>query len=309
MTNRRISLALALTSLIGATVFVSNTALADDSAPPLGDVAEEVRIEVRPDGLIAEHHVLVDRTLTSDTAAAADQLTGITKSDEPSFTAQYRLNSWKWGPGQVPVPIAYNPANESGNLPAPLPWIQSAISQWSGITSAFSFTYSGLTSAGLGACITDGDADGINTIGYTAGMPRATLGQTCTLYTRSGRLVEFDMQINNATNWGAGNPTTRPQYDLPSTLLHELGHAAGLGHPCEPPNLSRCTASENASVMYYSIGPGVMKRTLTQDDIDGLKAQYPGGALPATPTPAPTPFVIPPYEHNFERILVGVSRD
>jgi hypothetical protein len=61
--------------------------------------------------------------------------------------------------------------------------------------------------------------------------------------------------------------------------------------------------------MYASLAQGVMKRTLTQDDIDGLKDQYPGGTQPPTPTPTATPLVIPPYDRNFERIVVAVSRD
>lgn len=298
MALRRVSLALFATSILGALLLASSAAFADGSAPSTGDVIEEVRTQVLDNGLVVEHHVLIDRTLTDNPAAVADELTGIPKDTEPSFSAQYKLNTWKWSPDQIPVPVSYNPSNETGSLPAALPWIQSAISQWSGVTSLFSFTYAGSTSAGLGACSTNGDTDGINTISFTSGMSKPVLGQTCTLSTRGGRIVEFDMQLNNTTNWGAGNPTTKPQYDLPSTILHEMGHAAGLGH-----------SSDAGSIMYASLAQGVMKRTLTQDDIDGLNAQYPGGTQPPTPTPTPTPLVIPPYDRNFERIVVAVSRD
>ncbi len=54
------------------------------------------------------------------------------------------------------------------------------------------------------------------------------------------------------------------QIDLESVTVHELGHILGLGHSQDP----------NA-VMYASIGEGVVKRDLQQDDINGIQTLYP----------------------------------
>lgn len=52
--------------------------------------------------------------------------------------------------------------------------------------------------------------------------------------------------------------------DIQTHALHELGHALGLAH----------SADSNA-VMYAIIPPGLVRRTLAPDDINGIKALYP----------------------------------
>jgi len=51
--------------------------------------------------------------------------------------------------------------------------------------------------------------------------------------------------------------------DLPSVVLHEIGHLLGLAHTSDP-----------SAVMYPSIGPGMEKRALQEDDIQGIQALY-----------------------------------
>lgn len=53
------------------------------------------------------------------------------------------------------------------------------------------------------------------------------------------------------------------EMDLESVLVHEIGHLLGLAHSMDP----------NA-IMYPRIRLGTIKRDLTEDDIDGIKAQY-----------------------------------
>lgn len=62
--------------------------------------------------------------------------------------------------------------------------------------------------------------------------------------------------------WGVGNGGT--VQDIQTHVLHEIGHALGLAHSADP----------NA-VMYAIIPPGKVRRTLGQDDINGIKALYP----------------------------------
>jgi len=68
------------------------------------------------------------------------------------------------------------------------------------------------------------------------------------------------------------------EFDLQSVALHEFGHYLQLEHDNAP-----------SAVMYYAISAGSVKRTLHQNDIDGIRFIYPGSSAPTnTPTPTPT---------------------
>ena len=302
---RTLTLASLLALSVAFAAMASRSARADEVGAT-GDVVEEVRYS-EANGFVVERRVLIDRSVVADPAAVADEVTGIS-AGESSVTAQYALNPWRWPASAIPVPVSYNPSS-AGSQPSAEPWIKAAIGQWSSITTAFRFTYAGTTTAGLGACDGDGTPDGINTIGFAHDMTRGVLGLTCTLYTKSWTLMEFDMQLNANTNWGTATPIGGSQYDLPSTILHEMGHAAGLGHPCDLGRTGQCTAAERAAVMFPAISRGQMKRTLQPDDIAGLRAQYPGGTAPPTPAPTPTPVSLPPFTRSFEVFTVAVAHD
>ncbi|MDQ0791489.1 matrixin family metalloprotease [Streptomyces sp. B3I8] len=70
--------------------------------------------------------------------------------------------------------------------------------------------------------------------------------------------VHFDDSENS---WSIGSAVG--SFDVESVALHELGHILGLGH-----------SSVSGAVMAPSIGPNSTKRTLTQDDIDGVRNLY-----------------------------------
>lgn len=53
------------------------------------------------------------------------------------------------------------------------------------------------------------------------------------------------------------------EIDLPSVVLHEIGHLLGLAH-----------TDDESAVMYPTIGPGMTKRDLESDDIQGIQALY-----------------------------------
>ena len=302
-----------LAGSLGFAAIAGRSANAEDNGP--GGIVEEVRYS-EANGRILEHRVLIDSSVVADTSALADAVTGVSAGSS-TVTAQYALNSWRWPATAMPVRVFYNPSGATG-VPSAEPWIQAAIGQWSAVTTGFRFNYAGVTSADVGACGGgEGNPDGINTIAYVHGMERGVLGQTCTLSTNSGKLVEFDMQLNAEAAWGADTPIAASQYDLPSTVLHEMGHAAALGHPCPLGRTGECTAAEQVSVMYPSIGRGQMKRNLQPDDIAGLKAQYPSGSTPPTPVPtqaptpvpSPTPTRSPNYNRNFEYFTAAVAHD
>ena len=88
----------------------------------------------------------------------------------------------------------------------------------------------------------------------------------CWLIYGGGNNRECDIEIDSSTNWYIG-PTGNPggsQFDLYTTVLHEMGHAFGLGH-----------SSNRNAVMYAYLSPGETKRTPTSDDRNGICGLYP----------------------------------
>ncbi|GMI89248.1 hypothetical protein like AT4G16640 [Hibiscus trionum] len=75
-------------------------------------------------------------------------------------------------------------------------------------------------------------------------------------YPQDGRV-----HFNTLYTWST-SPTSR-QADMESIAVHELGHTLGLNH-----------SGLLSAIMYPYIDLGTIKRTLTQDDKDGLKAMY-----------------------------------
>lgn len=68
--------------------------------------------------------------------------------------------------------------------------------------------------------------------------------------------------INSAKSWTTSPGSSYPPYDIETTALHEFGHWLSLGN-----------SSSSSAVMYqYYMGE---RRSLTQDDIDGIKYIYP----------------------------------
>lgn len=207
---------------------------------------------------------------------------------------QFVVNPHTWSTSSLPVTVRYNSTGAPSGIDTE-GLIQDAIGTWNAVTNSFSFIYGGESTADTGSCVRSAtpDIDGINTIAFDDEIGALSLGETCTIFPNTGsntKLVEFDMRLNPDDIWFTGNQSVVDKYDLASTILHELGHAAGLGH-----------SSNTESVMYFQLKDGEMHRALHTDDIAGLNQAYPGGSAPtptpsATPTPSPTttPAVTPP---------------
>jgi hypothetical protein len=273
-------------------------ARASDSQSPGTTVVEEVRQVRTVDGLV-EKHVLIDASATDDPAALADEVTGI--AQQPGgVTAQFATNPWKWDAGTLPVWVHYNPA-----LEAPLPSLAgplaNAVQQWSSVSpTTFAFALGADTTATTGTCDLDGrrpdpHPDGLNTVRYVTSLKTGVLGQTCSYQPDDNPTIdtEFDMEMNWTVNWNGDASVGPGQYDIYSTILHEMGHAAGLAH-----------SSDKASVMYFSLASATMKRQLTEDDVNGLEAQYPLDG-PVIPRPAG----IPEFQRTFVTHAMILSRD
>lgn len=91
-----------------------------------------------------------------------------------------------------------------------------------------------------------------------------TIAETTTTYDISNTnyyVVDADICINSYYVFSTAS--SHSLTDFPTTILHEFGHVMGLGH------------SQYASaVMYATISKGDIKRTLTSDDINGVRYKY-----------------------------------
>lgn len=170
-----------------------------------------------------------------------------------------------WGPGALPV--TFTPA-----LPLPRGLGQSALAElavaartWGEIACT---SFRAATTAP--ASLTPGD-DGVNGIFFHEDvwppdlLPHA-LGQTIIHTDPNGRLRDTDIHLNGVEyTWSLGMDPSDAAVDLRGVALHEMGHALGLGHSAEP-----------RATMHASHPPGLVWRSLAEDDRDGVCALYPG---------------------------------
>lgn len=85
---------------------------------------------------------------------------------------------------------------------------------------------------------------------------------TLTFGATTGVIRDADLRVNLSlplTTADAG-----PGNDLPTILLHEVGHVLGLDH-----------SSDRSAVMWYSAGRGERRRVLQPDDLAGACAAHP----------------------------------
>lgn len=83
----------------------------------------------------------------------------------------------------------------------------------------------------------------------------------CNVSLRGNTIVESDINLNYNQQWINGSDSDR--YDVQSVMLHEVGHTVGLDH-----------SEYKSAAMYAYSYKGAIKRSLSQDDIDGLNARY-----------------------------------
>lgn len=97
----------------------------------------------------------------------------------------------------------------------------------------------------------------------------------------TGEIADADIDLNGHTKfWTTTDDTTKAVYDIQSVLTHEVGHLLGLGF-----------SDNTEAVLYSELREGdLSKRTLHQDDIEGLCFVYPyegttptGGGNPVAP--------------------------
>ena len=80
---------------------------------------------------------------------------------------------------------------------------------------------------------------------------------------KTGEILDADMELND-WNFTFTVSGVRSEYDVQNTVTHELGHVLGMDHSTHPD-----------ATMFYSANKGdINKRTLSQDDMDGLCYLY-----------------------------------
>jgi peptidoglycan hydrolase-like protein with peptidoglycan-binding domain len=103
----------------------------------------------------------------------------------------------------------------------------------------------------------------------------ANLGSnTNALTTGSISLNNVSVQLNSVKNWTDNGAPNTNQIDLPSVVLHQLGHALGLEH-----------SAYSSAAMYPSFGNNQVKRTLGTDDVEAIAAVSPVWTSLGTPPP------------------------
>ena len=130
-------------------------------------------------------------------------------------------------------------------------WTQVTTSSWSWFyhsSSANKVKYGGIDGAG----------------GYAA---------TTIEYPGSGTITSMEIKYDSAENWytGSGTPGAN-QVDLRSVTAHEFGHALGMEHT----QSGYCPWDSTQATMCSGIILGTTwKRSLAQDDKNGVSAGYP----------------------------------
>ncbi len=171
-----------------------------------------------------------------------------------------------WAPASLPVAFVLGSPTARDVGAAAAGELDVALRTWT-LPSCSGFR---ATSAGARATPTTDDGTNVVVIHDDAWPPELTPGavaQTVVHLDAAGRIRDADVHLN-AVEWRFSLDGASGTLDLRSVLVHEIGHALGLGHSAD----ARATMATN--------GSGVRWRSLEADDVAGVCALYPGDGAP-----------------------------
>ena len=168
----------------------------------------------------------------------------------------------KWNANSVTYYV-----NTAGGPPGSLAAIQAAMQTWTDVpASSFRFVYGGPTTRKA-----RNPKDGINIICFRKMSKKANVARNYVQWNKeSGELYDSDIVFNTAHKFSATVECDCPKdsYDIQSVLTHELGHTLSLNELKKP--------IHDEKTMYWEEVKGkTKKRTLDQDDINGIIYLYP----------------------------------
>ncbi len=208
----------------------------------------------------------------SSGAVAVTNGSGLTSAGF-SYDVGFSFGGSRWAPGTLSETYRINP-NCADATTAEVPLIDAAAATWSAVSN-FTFGNGGMCASTVNP--TPG-TDGHNDIYWaSSGFTSSNILAWNRYWYYSGpsynTLVESDIVFNDAWSWNNGTSGT---FDIQSVAVHELGHSFCLGDQYGPGDASE------SKIMYGMIPAGTQRRTLTQDDIAGVRWIY-GFSGDATP--------------------------
>jgi hypothetical protein len=132
--------------------------------------------------------------------------------------------------------------------------LDTGINAWNAAGGTLRFADGGVTTASP-----DTHNDGTSTFGWGSVTVTGALGQEFGRFVvATGQLLETDIVFNSALQGQITTGTNYPsstQYDAVALMLHEMGHAVGLGHQSSTSNVMYCGLAAGDST-HRSLGDG-----------------------------------------------------
>ena len=161
----------------------------------------------------------------------------------------------KWNTNSVTYYV-----NTLGVPPGCLASIQAAMQTWTDVpTSSFRFVYGGPTTRKA-----RNPKDGINIICFRKMSKKAKVARNYVQWNKeSGEIYDSDIVLNTAHKFSATDRCPKDSYDIQGVLTHELGHPLSL-------NELKKSIHDEKTMYWEEVKGETKKRTLDQDDIDGI---------------------------------------
>ena len=158
----------------------------------------------------------------------------------------------------LPVDFYFNSAGTSDvSGDAEFDALTASFNTWQAVSScSWTWSYQGRTGNS-----SYGSFDGQNLVGW-AYLGGSTIGQ-CTWWTSGSTILESDIVLSSGYTWSTTGAVGT--MDVQNVATHEIGHTLSLGHSSDP----------EATMWAYGEYGETKRRTLEQDDIDGINYIYP----------------------------------